>query len=340
MSPPTSAARRLEQVQGQIGRASTTDDRTTPFPELPFGARYLHLNNATKRNALSVAVLQDLRDQLYAYNTSPVDGQARFLPPFEPGLLAELEKAFYHPDSEAGRTYGWLVHAKQWNQHRSNLPRVIVLRSAGPVFCSGHDLTEIRAMSHAQAKHLFDLCAEVMSLIRRCPVPVIGAMQGLATAAGAQLALTTDLPVAHASTPFRLPGSGMGFPCISPVTAVSRKVGNAFGYEMFALAQPHRADELPGRPLRVLDDNAPLDLAVGEMVAYYTQRTAAQPQALGKWAYWTQVGMHAKTSTSTADGYEEAAAWAGSAMALLAQTSDAKEGIGAFLDKRKPSWYT
>ncbi|ETI22856.1 hypothetical protein G647_06933 [Cladophialophora carrionii CBS 160.54] len=338
MSPPSSAARRLEQVQGQIGRTSIDGNETTPFPDLPSGARYLHLNNAAKRNALSVAVLQDLRDQLSAYNTSPVDGRARFLPPFEPSILAELEKAFYHPSSEAGRTYGWLVHAEQWKRHRSNLPRVIVMRGDGPVFCSGHDLHEIRHVSYAQAKDLFDLCAEVMSLIRRCPVPVIGAIQGLATAAGAQLALTTDLPVAHASTPFRLPGSGMGFPCISPVTAVSRKVGNAFAYEMFALAKPYRADELPGRLLRVLDDDAPLDQAVDEMVACYTQQTAAQPQAFGKWAYWTQAGMHAKTST--ADGYEDAAAWAGSAMALLAQTSDAKEGIGAFLEKRKPSWYT
>jgi enoyl-CoA hydratase/carnithine racemase len=325
-------------VQGQLSRTPANDSPTTPFPDLAAGARYLHLDNAGKRNALSVAVLRNLRDQLHASNRSPVDGQARYLPPFEPGILAELEKAFYHPDSEAGSAYGWLVHANEWQRHRSGLPRVIVLRSDGPVFCSGHDLNEIHRMSHAEAKALFDLCAEVMSLIRRCPVPVIGAIQGLATAAGAQLALTTDLPVAHASTPFRLPGSSMGFPCISPVTAVSRNVGNAFAYEMFTLSKTYRADELPGRPLQVVDDNVPLDQAVSEMVAYYTQRTAAQPHAFGKWAYWTQVGMHAKTST--ADGYGDAAAWAGTAMALLAQTSDAKEGIGAFLAKRQPSWLT
>jgi hypothetical protein len=238
-------------VQGQLSRTSANDSPTTPFPDLAAGARYLHLNNAGKRNALSVAVLRNLRDQLHAYNRSPVDGQARYLPPFEPGLLAELEKAFSHSDSEAGRAYGWLVDANEWRRHRSGLPRVIVLRSAGPVFCSGHDLNEIHRMSHAEAKALFDLCAEVMSLIRRCPVPVVGAIQGLATAAGAQLALTTDLPVAHASTPFRLPGSSMGFPCISPVTAVSRNVGNAFAYEMFTLSKTYRADELPGRPLQV-----------------------------------------------------------------------------------------
>ena len=338
MSPQSSAARRLEQVQGQLPPVPTDDVQTTPFPNLPVGAQYLHLNNAAKRNALSVAVLEDLRDQLHAYNRSPLDGQVRFLPPFEPDILAHLEMAFYDLNSEAGKKYGWLVHTEQWNQHRSNLPRVLVLRSDGPVFCSGHDLNEIRNMSHAEAKDLFALCAEVMSLIRRCPVPVIGAIQGLATAAGAQLALTTDFAIAHASTQFRLPGSSMGFPCMSPVTAVSRKVGNAFGYEMFALSKAYRADELPGKPLRVLDDNAPLDEAIGEIVANYTQRTAAQPQAYGKWAYWTQAGMQGRGST--ADGYEDAAVWAGNAMALFAQTGDAKEGIGAFLEKRQASWLT
>ncbi len=338
MPPQTSAARRLEQVQSQLRHGTTDRIKTTAFPDLPTGAQYLHLNNAAKRNALSVAVLEDLRDQLYTYNRSPLDGQVRFLPPFDPAILAELEMASNNPYSEAGRKYGWLVNTEQWNQHRSNLPRVIVLRSEGPVFCSGHDLNEIRNMSHDEAKNLFALCAEVMSLIRRCPVPVVGAVQGLATAAGAQLALTADFPIAHAATQFRLPGSSMGFPCISPVTAVSRKVGNPFGYEMFALSKAYRADELPGRPLQVIDDNSPLDEAVGEIVDYYTQRTAAQPQAFGKWAYWTQVGMQGRTTS--ADGYENAAAWAGTAMALFAQTGDAKEGIGAFLEKRQASWLT
>src|ERR1700761_9101508 len=110
MAPTTSATRRLEQVQGQLARTSTNNPPTTPFPALPAGARYLHLNNAAKRNALSYATLLDLRDQLHPYNRSPVDGQARFPPPFEPGIIAELEQAFSNADSEAGRAHGWLVH--------------------------------------------------------------------------------------------------------------------------------------------------------------------------------------------------------------------------------------
>jgi enoyl-CoA hydratase/carnithine racemase len=332
------AVRRLKQVQGQLAHEEEQDAQRTPFPKLPAGARYLFLDNEKRRNALSFAVLQDLRDQLYSCNRSPVDGQVRLLPPFNPEILGELEIALQRTTSEAAKEYGWLVDSNQWNQHRSGLPRVIVLRSAGPVFCSGHDLNEVRNMGYKEVKKLFTLCAEVMCLIRRCPVPVIGVVQGLATAAGAQLALTTDLPVSHASTQVCLPGSAMGLPCISPSTAISRKVGNAFAYQMFALTERHSADELPGGPIRVLSDNISLDDAVVDLIKYYTQRTAGQPQALGKWAYWTQTGLNGKNSA--ADGYEDAVEWTGKVMALFAQTNDAKEGIEAFLEKRKPCWHT
>lgn len=338
MSYNDSAVRRLEQVQGQLAPGEEQDVQKIPFPKLPAGAQYLFLDNVKKRNALSFSVLRDLRDQLHSCNRSPVDNQVRLLPPFNPEILGELEMAFQKTNPDAVKQYGWLVDSTQWKQHRSGLPRVLVLRTDGPVFCSGHDLNEVHNMSYQEVKDLFALCAEVMSLIRRCPVPVVGVVQGLATAAGAQLALTTDLPIAHAPTQFRLPGSVMALPCISPSTAVSRKVGNAFTYRMLALTESHRADELPGRPLQIVDDKTPLDDVVADLVSYYTQQTAGQPQALGKWAYWTQTGSNGRTST--ADGYEDATVWAGKAMALFAQTDDAKEGIQAFLERRKPYWRT
>lgn len=61
---------------------------------------------------------------------------------------------------------------------------MIVLRSSGPVFCAGHGLGEWKELLHEEMKETFALCAEVMSLIRRSPAPVVGVVQGLATAAG------------------------------------------------------------------------------------------------------------------------------------------------------------
>ena len=203
------------------------------WPKLPAKAAYLALNNPKRRNALSLSVLRDLRDQLHRYNTSPVDGRLRILPPFQPSIVTKLEAACEQDDPAAKEEFGWLLDAPTWREHREGLPNVVVLRSEGPVFSAGHDLGELRQLSYHEVKETFALCAEVMQLIRRSPAPVVGVIGGkLATAAGCQLALTTDLPVACASTKFSLPGASLGLPCTSPSTAASRRLGNAFTYRM------------------------------------------------------------------------------------------------------------
>ena len=203
-----------------------------PWPKLPARAAYLAINNPKRRNALSLSVLRDLRDQLHRYNTSPKDGKFYVLPPFQASVLQDLEAAQEQRSAEAVEKYGWLLNANAWVEHRHSLPSVLVLRSEGPVFCSGHDLGELRQLPYEEVKETFALCAEVMSLIRRSPAVVVCAIGGLATAAGCQLALTADIPVACASTKFRLPGASMGLPCTSPSTSASRRLGNAFTYRM------------------------------------------------------------------------------------------------------------
>ncbi len=299
------------------------------LPKLPAKAAYLVINNSRKRNALSLGVLRDLKAQLTAHHTSPIDRKLRLLPPFRPDVLSELESS--SPLSELR----WLVDTAEWQKQREGLPNVIVLRSEGPVFSAGHDLKELRSLSHDEVKETFALCAEVMSMIRRSPAPVIGRVQGLATAAGCQLALTTDLPIAAASTQFRLPGATLGLPCTSPSTAVARRLGHAFTYRMLAMAEPVRADALPGGAVDVVEDESGLDGRVEAYVNQLAEEAAGQPTALGKWAFWTQVGMKGE-----GDGYEEAAAWAGRVMALHAKGDDAQEGMNAFFEKRKPQWKT
>ena len=308
------------------------------WSSLPTRAAYLALKNGRRRNALSLAVLRDLRTQLHTYNTSPTDGQLRILPPFKPDLLNELELASTDEKSEAHSQYGWLLDAETWQKHRKGLPNVILLRSEGSVFSSGHDLGELRSLSHDEVKETFALCAEVMSLVRRSPAPVIGVIQGLATAAGAQLALTTDLPIACASTQFRLPGASIGLPCTSPSSAVARKLGHAFTYRMLALAEPLRADQIPGGVVEVVADEEALEKRVAAMANQLCEKTAGQPQALGKWGFWTQLGLNG--AVSGGDGYEDAVAWTGRLMAIHAKSADAQEGITAFFEKRAPSWKT
>ncbi|KAI0395656.1 enoyl-CoA hydratase [Xylariaceae sp. FL0594] len=309
------------------------------LPKLPARAAHLKLDNASRRNALSLEVLTSLREQLVRYNTPPGESKPLLLPDFSPSLIREYPEAGRDTKATDARTWNWLIDGNEWRKRRNDLPKVLVLRSEGPVFCAGHDLKEIHKQSPAEVEKTFDLCREVMALIRQSPIPVVGVIHGLATAAGAQLALTTDLPVALASARFQLPGMSIGHPCTSPSTALSRKLGNAFTYRMFALAEPVRADQLPSGAVETVPDEDALEARVSDIVGKMVN-SSGQAQAIGKWTYWTQAGIQESLRDGTTDSFSAAAAWAAKAMAIQSGTEDAKEGRRAFMEKRTPTWNT
>ncbi|KAG7292794.1 hypothetical protein NEMBOFW57_002837 [Staphylotrichum longicolle] len=314
---------------------------------------YITLNAPQRRNALSLAELRSLRDQLIKANTSPTTGRVLFLPPFKPSVLSKLEQSHANLVDHKPDDYSWLVSARAFAREREGLPSVLVLASQGPVFCSGHDLRELRALPPTQISETFRLCAEVMSLIRRSPALVVGRISGHAIAAGCQLALTTDLPIAHGDgTNFRLPGAGLGLPCSSPVTAVSRRLGNARAFRMLATAEDVPAAEL-GDVVRVVhggeDQESRVRVLDREVERTVERLVGMSPQqsAMGKWAFWTQSSLTgrdfegpdgAEVEGAGGDGYQDAVEWAGRVMALHAKSEDAREGMDAFLEKREAVW--
>ncbi|KAF6839167.1 enoyl-CoA hydratase/isomerase [Colletotrichum musicola] len=317
------------------------------IPKLPAKAAYLHLRNPGRRNALSLEILEDLRSQLLGHLTSPASGRRLTLPAFKPSMLRDLEAA--SDDSSRPTEHSWLVDADAWAKERAGLPNVIVLRSEGPVFSSGHDLKELASLSRGEVKRTFALCAELMSLIRRSPAPVVCPVQGLATAAGMQLALSADHTIALSTTRFQLPGAGIGLPCTSPSTAVSRRLPPGQAYRMLLTAEAVAARELRGA-VDVVEEPEHAESTDTAAVAFESRvkevverlsGAAGQPAALGKWAYWTQLGIRGDAEgESGGDGYEEAVGWAGRVMALHARSVNAREGIAAFTEKRKPEWKT
>ncbi|KAL8391867.1 hypothetical protein RB595_002170 [Gaeumannomyces hyphopodioides] len=351
------------------------------LPKLPAKAAYILINNPARRNALSLATLRDLRDQLTRSLTSPLTGRPLLLPPFRPSILPALERAAGLPpkhwpepgspdeqqqqapnsnkNTDDDDDLAWLVDPAAWRRHRAALPSVLVLRSSTPssaVFSSGHDLRELSALGTPDdVRATFALCADVMSLLRRSPAPVVCAVEGLATAAGMQLALTADLVVARgrhghghddptnpadtAAARFQLPGARLGLPCTSPATAVARRLPPAAALRMLLTAEPVSAEQLAqssGAVEAVAGGAAAFEARVAQTVADLAG-AAAQPAALAKWAFWTQVGMRGGDGDG-GDGYEGAARWAGRVMAVHAASAEAREGMAAFLGKRSPGW--
>src|SRR5580704_8206306 len=111
--------------------------------------------------------------------------------------------------------------------------RVVVIAGAGPAFCAGHDLRELRQDPRRETyQRIFALCSELMLAIVRLPKPVIAEVHGVATAAGCQLVASCDLAVAAADARFATPGVNIGLFCSTPMVALTRAVGRKAAMEM------------------------------------------------------------------------------------------------------------
>ena len=110
---------------------------------------------------------------------------------------------------------------------------VVVIAAAGPAFCAGHDLREIRATPNRAAYDaLFAQCGRLMQAIVHLPKPVIAQVHGVATAAGCQLVASCDLAVAGETARFATPGVNIGLFCSTPMVALSRAVPRKHAMEM------------------------------------------------------------------------------------------------------------
>jgi enoyl-CoA hydratase/carnithine racemase len=207
--------------------------------------------------------------------------------------------------------------------------RAVVLAGAGPAFCAGHDLKEMRAIPDRDAlKALFRQCSRMMLTLRRLPLPVVARVHGLATAAGCQLVAMCDLVVASEAATFAVSGINVGLFCSTPGVALSRQVSRKHALEMLFTGDfiDARAAERRGLVNRVVQADR-LDEEVEHLVATIASKSPAAI-ASGKRLFYEQAEMDIEAA------YEHAA----DVMARDMTTEDAREGIDAFLEKRAPRW--
>jgi enoyl-CoA hydratase/carnithine racemase len=206
--------------------------------------------------------------------------------------------------------------------------RVVILRAEGPVFCAGHDLRELIGGMKADYEAIFALCTEVMEAIRTLPKPVIAEVQGIATAAGCQLAATCDLVVAAESAVFATPGVKIGLFCTTPAVALCRAVGAKKAMEMLLTGTPISARE--AERVGLVNRVVPWDLLAEETLQLAWQILAASSYTvgLGKQAFYRQLALDHAGAYAVAEPV----------MVENALAADAQEGMKAFLEKRQPRW--
>ena len=207
--------------------------------------------------------------------------------------------------------------------------KVIILEGAGKGFSAGHNLKEVRELKKRDKYlKLFSLCSKVMIQIIEGRKPVIAKVHGAAFAAGCQLVASCDLAFSTKDALFATPGVNIGLFCSTPMVAVSRKVNRKPMMRMLLTGEPIKANY--AREIGLINDyyiksklNSEV-LKVAKKIASKSNLTIK----IGKQAFYKQLEMPLRKAYN----------FTSKMMTLNMMSYDAKEGISAFFEKRKPKW--
>lgn len=206
---------------------------------------------------------------------------------------------------------------------------VVIIAASGKAFCPGHDLKEMRS-SEDKAFHqaLFNQCSKMMLTINAMPQPVIAEVNGIATAAGCQLVASCDLAIASEEARFAVSGINAGLFCSTPAVPLSRNLPRKQAVQMlltgdFVSAQKAQTYGL----INEVVEAANLKQATRDLALKIASKSSHAIK-LGKQMFYRQLTMD----------LSEAYAFASEKIASNMDSEDAREGIDAFIEKRKPEW--
>lgn len=206
--------------------------------------------------------------------------------------------------------------------------RSVILRGEGPAFSSGHDLRELVDRDIEAYRTIFDACVRLMERIAAIAQPVIAEVGGVATAAGCQLVAACDLAVASDQATFATPGVRIGLFCSTPMVPLTRAIGRKRAMEMLLTGDP--IDAATACAWGLVNHVVPAERLHAETLALAAKIASASRTVvgIGKAAFYAQIDLDVPA----------AYAYAKEVMTMNALVDDAREGIGAFLEKRRPSW--
>jgi enoyl-CoA hydratase/carnithine racemase len=207
--------------------------------------------------------------------------------------------------------------------------RVVIISARGKAFCPGHDLKEMRS-SEDKAFHqeLFRQCGQMMLTINGMQQPVIAEVQGIATAAGCQLVANCDLAVASEDASFAVSGINAGLFCSTPAVPLSRNLPRKQALQMLLTGEFISARKAQDYGLiNEVVESADLKQATRDLANKIAAKSSFAITS-GKAMFYRQLPMDLSA----------AYAFAGETMACDMGSEDAREGIDAFIEKRKPEW--
>ena len=206
---------------------------------------------------------------------------------------------------------------------------VVVLTGEGRAFVAGADIAEMSAMTAAEGKAFGRLGADVFRKIELLPQPVIAAVNGFALGGGCELAMACDIRIASAKAKFGQPEVGLGItPGFSGTQRLPRLVGLGKAKELIYTAAVIPADEALriGLVNKVVAPEALMDEALALAATIASKARLA--------VRYAKEAINRGIETDIETGITVEASLFG----LCFATADQKEGMAAFLQKRKPDF--
>jgi enoyl-CoA hydratase/3-hydroxyacyl-CoA dehydrogenase len=215
-----------------------------------------------------------------------------------------------------------------WEKVKSSGVRALVIASSNPfLYSAGADIKAFTQMDEAAGEELIHEGHALMRDFGRSGVATIAAVNGLAFGGGCELAMACDVRIAARSALFGQPEIKLGIvPGFGGTQRLPRLVGANKALEMNLIGDPISADEAYefGLVNRVVVDHELLDTALA-----WARKLAEQ----------APLAVAAVKEVSGSADLDEGIEAEKRAFAQVFQSEDGKEGIAAFLGKRKPEWH-
>ncbi|HWF90632.1 MAG TPA: enoyl-CoA hydratase-related protein [Terriglobales bacterium] len=209
--------------------------------------------------------------------------------------------------------------------------RVLVLTGAGPAFCSGMDLDDLKGLlGRSPEQNLKDseTVAQLFRTIYEFPKPSIAAVNGAAVAGGAGLATLCDFTLAVPEAKFGYTEVRIGFIPAIVSTFLLRQVGEKHARELLLTGKLIGADE--ALRISLINEVVPAETLTTRTNELAEQLAANSPESLLATKRLLRDLARAELDDQLRLSVHENAA--------IRATADFREGISAFLEKRKPKW--
>jgi enoyl-CoA hydratase len=216
---------------------------------------------------------------------------------------------------------------KEMNDDKS--VQVIIITGEGKAFVSGSDISRLKNMDAIGAREYSQIGQRVLSYIENMEKPVIAAVNGFALGSGCELAMACDIRIASEKAKFGQPEVKLGLiPGHAGTQRLARLVGVGKAKELIFTGDMIDAQEALriGLVNKVVSPETLIEAA--KNLSMKIMEVSPTAMRIAK----TVINRGVDANLTTANSYET------EAFSILFSTEEAKEGMAAFLEKRRPNW--